>query len=786
MKLFFIFSIIVITQISFGQTFTIRGFVRDNQTDENLIGASISIDKNRSGTITNSFGFYSFNLKQDSVSLYVSYVGYTPVRLSFYLTRDTVIEFRLNGIKILDEIEIQASEELIQETTRMSSITLPVDQIKLTPTLMGEADPIKVIQLLPGVQGGSEGSSGLYVRGGGPDQNLILLDGVPLYNSTHLYGFFSTFNADAINHIELLKGGFPARYGGRTSSVIDISMKEGNQNQFHGNATVGVISSKILLEGPLGKDISFLVSGRRSYLNLLQSRFIKPQTEGIADDYNFYDLNAKVNYRLNDKNRIYFSAYSGRDHAGADSENRYDDTTVSFTSKTSSTINWGNAIASLRWNHIFSNRLFATFSAAYSRYKFETETEFNSTITYIQSNQSEKSYYRSLYNSGINDMSLRADFDFFANPTHYLRFGVVSIAHRFEPGVLASTTNSTLNELGSEIVNALETSVYLEDDWSISPRLKLNYGLHGAAFQVNGEAYTSLQPRINARYLTGQNLAIKLSYASMQQFVHLLTNAGIGLPTDLWVPATETVKPQQSHQVALGMAKTIFRNVDLSVESYYKVFDNVIEYKDGASFLSVSQNWEEKIEVGQGESYGLEFFLHRKTGRLNGWVGYTLSWSNRQFENLNNGEWFPYRYDRRHDIKLIMNYAITKKLATGLTWVYGTGNAVSIPEVSFASATNEGHTLDGYIGLINMPGFPVQSVLTRNGFRMRDYHRLDLNASYTLQSGKVSHMIMASIYNVYGRRNPYYLEFGFAGNQKALKQVSLFPVMPSISYTLKF
>lgn len=765
---------------------TIRGFVRDNQTDENLIGATISIDKNRSGTITNSFGFYSFNLKQDSVSLYVSYVGYTPVRLSFYLTRDTVIDFRLNGIKILDEVEIHASEELIQETTGMSSITLPVDQIKLTPTLMGEADPIKVIQLLPGVQGGSEGSSGLYVRGGGPDQNLILLDGVPLYNATHLYGFFSTFNADAINHIELLKGGFPARYGGRTSSVIDISMKEGNQNQFHGNETVGVISSKILLEGPLGKDMSFLVSGRRSYFNLLQSRFIKPQTEGIADDYNFYDLNAKLNYRLNDKNRIYFSGYSGRDHAGAESENRYDDPTVSFTSKTNSTINWGNAIASLRWNHIFSNRVFATFSAAYSRYKFETETEFNSTITYLPSNQSEKSYYRSLYNSGINDLSVRADFDFFANTTHYMRFGVVSIAHRFEPGVLATTTNSTSDELGSEIVNALETSVYLEDDWSISPRLKLNYGLHGAAFQVNGETYTSLQPRINARYLTGQNLAIKLSYASMQQFVHLLTNAGIGLPTDLWVPATETVKPQQSHQVALGVAKTIFRNVDLSVESYYKVFDNVIEYKDGASFLSVSQNWEEKIEVGQGESYGLELFLHRKTGRLNGWVGYTLSWSNRQFENLNNGDWFPYRYDRRHDIKLIMNYAITKKLATGLTWVYGTGNAVSIPEVSFASATNEGHTLDGYIGLINMPGFPVQSVLTRNGFRMRDYHRLDLNASYILQSGKVSHMIMASIYNVYGRRNPFYLEFGFAGNQKALKQVSLFPVMPSISYTLKF
>ena len=782
-----IFSIVTICLIYIdSQSQTISGFVRDSQTNESLIGATVSIKDGKQGTITNSFGFYSLNLPPDSVDLVVSFVGYTAVRVSLHLTRDTVVNFKLEGIRLLEEIEIRASDEVIQETTRMSSINLPVDQIKLTPTFMGEADPIKVIQLLPGVQGGSEGSSGLYVRGGGPDQNLILLDGVPLYNSTHLYGFFSTFNADAINHIELLKGGFPARYGSRTSSVIDISMKEGNQNQFHGNATLGVISSKALLEGPLGKDVSFLVSGRRSYLNLLQSRFIQPQTEGISDDYNFYDLNAKLNYRINDNNRIYFSAYTGSDHAGATSENSYVDQNLDFTSSSVSTIDWGNAIAAVRWNHIVSNQLFSNFSAAFSQYRFETETKFTSETVYFQSNLKDESYYQSLYNSGIKDLSARLDFDYLPNPRHYIRFGAVAIAHRFNPGVLATTTVSESSELGSDTVEALELSAYLEDDWSINPRMKLNLGLHGAAFLVNGESYTSIQPRLNARYLTGKNLAIKLSYASMQQFVHLLTNSGIGLPTDLWVPTTESVKPQESHQVALGLAKEIFRSIEVSVESYYKVFDNVIEYKDGASFLSVSQNWEEKIEVGKGKSYGVEVFLHKKVGRLNGWIGYTLSWSDRKFDNLNNGQWFPYRYDRRHDVKFVTNYAFTNRIVAGLTWVYGTGNAVSIPEVSYASATNEGHSLDGYLILLNMPGFPVQSVLNRNGFRMRDYHRLDLNLSYTILSRKVSHVFMASVYNVYGRRNPFYLEFGFSGNQKAIKQVSLFPIMPSLSYSLKF
>ncbi len=761
------------------QQHTISGYIKDKASGESLIAANVFNKLNLKGTTTNTYGFYSLTLPQDSVTLIVSYVGYMPVESTFYLDKDIELNIELASSIELDEIVITAEEE-IQQQTQMSAVTVQVKQIQALPSLMGEVDVLKVLQLLPGVQSGTEGSSGLYVRGGGPDQNLILLDGVPIYNSSHLFGFFSVFNADAINNVDLIKGGFPARYGGRLSSVIDISMKEGNTKEFKGTATIGLIASKITLEGPIKKDkTSFLISARRTYIDILARPLIKAQNDGnLVAGYYFYDLNAKINHKFSNKDRLYLSGFLGKDKAYSRYKDSYTDVDRTTEYNDEFGLNWGNAIAAARWNHVFTPKLFSNLTLTYSRYNFAVFT--NSETKTTTSSGTDSDIFAIEYSSGIEDFAAKADFDFIPNPNHYIRFGVNGIRHLFNPGVLSYQSNDIDTVAGSFETTAFEFASYIEDDFKVSEKLKINGGVHFSGFKVENEFYTSVQPRVALRYLLNSSIAIKASYAQMAQFIHLLTNSGIGLPTDLWVPSTSRVKPQTSFQYALGIAKTFNKSYELSIEGYYKEMDNLIEYKDGASFTSVNKDWQDKIEIGSGTSYGAEVFLQKKLGKLTGWVGYTLSWSNRQFDNINFGKEFPYRYDRRHDVSITSIYKINDRIELAAVWVYGTGNAVSLPTNTYLKQSESydyysySNSVDYYEG--------------RNGFRMNAYHRLDFNIAWTKVKKNGIRKFTLGFYNMYNRRNPFFIQasFDYETQQKKFVQYSLLPIIPSVSYRFDF
>lgn len=783
---YLVFSILFLffASNSVAQKYTISGFVYDESSGEALIGASIYDKKTYQGTATNNYGFFSITLPSDSIQLVVSYVGYTSYENTLLLKKDLVIRVNLKSAFNLKEIEVVADKvDRIEERTQMSTITLPVEQIKKLPAFMGEVDVLKALQLLPGVQSGTEGSSGLYVRGGSPDQNLILLDGVPVYNVSHLFGFFSVFNADAINNVQLIKGGFPARYGGRLSSVLEINMKEGNMKEFHGEGSVGIIASKLTLEGPIVKDkASFIVSGRRTYIDILAQPFIIAQSDGnVNAGYYFYDLNGKVNYRISDKDRLYLSAYMGNDKFYFSEKYKHSDGNTQYEEKYGGRLKWGNITSVLRWNHQFNNKLFSNATVNYSKYNFDTgiDEETKETVGGKVENES----FSLKYFSGIEDWSTKMDFDFLPDPDHFIKFGASAILHTFKPGAIHfkvdfSGIPSIDTTLGDDFVKAQEFAVYIEDDIKFTSRLKANVGLHASGFLVNDNFFTSLQPRFSARYMISENLSAKISYATMAQYIHLLTNSGIGLPTDLWVPATENVKPEYSQQIAGGVARTFRNGFEVSLEGYYKNMQNIIEYKDGANFLDNRTDWQGQVEAGRGWSYGGELFVQRKEGKTTGWVGYTLSWTKRQFENLNFGNIFPYKYDRRHDISVALVHNISDRLSISGTWVYGTGNAISMPLAKYPSTSDD--IWEWYDEIFYYK--------ERNGYRMRAYHRLDIGISFRKEHKWGEGTWNLSAYNAYNRKNPFFIYYGWdekTGNE-AFKQVSLFPVLPSLSYSFKF
>lgn len=778
------------------QSYTISGFVEDGSSGERLIGANVFDANTFVGTTTNAYGFYSITLKEGDYDIQTSFVGFEPFNLAINLKSDTNVNIKLGGMLELDAVEITATQsEKIQDESQMSVIEIPIATIEKIPTLLGEKDVLKSLQLLPGVQSGSEGSSGMYVRGGGPDQNLILLDGVPVYNATHLFGFFSVFNTDAINSVELIKGGFPAHYGGRLSSVVDIRMKEGNINEFHGSGSVGIVASKLTLEGPIVKDkASFIVSGRRTYIDLLARPIIKRQFEqsgnkGVAGYY-FYDLNGKVNWKISDKDRIYLSSYFGDDRFYFNIEE-----SVELSNKDvihdnlGANLGWGNATTALRYNRVISQKLFMNVTATCSRYNFNVGQSFES-----YSEPANPAYAENFafdYSSGIYDWSGRIDFDYIPSPNHVIKFGAGDIYHTFVPGISvfdASVGGSGQIDttFGAKSIFAHEYFTYVEDDFKLGARFKMNLGLHFSGFVTSTDHYYSLQPRASARYLINENMSVKASYAQMQQYIHLLTNGTIGLPTDLWVPSTSQVKPEDSRQVAVGIAQTIRQKFEVSVEAYYKTMTNLIEYKDGASFFSGGGDWESQIESGKGWSYGLELFVQKKVGKTAGWIGYTLSWTERQFDNLNFGEAFPYRYDRRHDLSIVLTQEITKNIDFAATWVYGTGNAVSLPIERYASPSS---TLNGFFG------GEIEYYESRNGYRMASYHRMDVGINFHKQRKWWDRTWSIGAYNAYSRKNPFFLYFdtsytvdanGTTQPQQQLVQVSLFPVVPYISYSFKF
>lgn len=761
----FCFSLLLIvayTTKAQEESYTVSGYVQKKGSGEKLIGANILEKQSQNGTTTNEYGYFSLQIPEQQAVLRISYVGHRTIFDTLNLDGDKEVTYKMDTGINLDGVTVTA-EKSIQEESQMSKIEMQMDQVESMPKLMGETDVMRTTKLMPGVQSGTESTSGLMVRGGSPNQNLILLDGVPLYHASHLGGFFSVFNDDAVKSMEVIKGGFPARYGNRLSSVVDIRMKDGNMNQLQGEGSVGLLSSKLMLEGPIVEDkTSFMISGRRSYFDLLMDLFdINIRDEGSAR-YHFYDINAKVNHTFSDEDRIYLSFYNGDDKVSLDNDFGKD-------GKVRNTNAWGNLMGSIRWNHVFNQDLFANFTANYTRYRLKSDIE----------QTSEGGVRRQNYESNVKDWFLKGDFDWNAGKNHDVRFGAKATYHTFTPGVVELESETEFSNLdttfGADQVSNYQFNAYIQDKMDITSKLKANIGLHSSIFTLENDAYYSLQPRLSARYLINDQSSVKASYASMRQYVHVLSNSSASLPTDLWVPSTDEVPPQQSRQIATGYSRTLFDgNYEMNVEGYYKTFDNLITMKPGADFFTSTANWEENIaKNGEGKSYGAEFRFEKKTGRLTGWVSYTLSKATRQYDNLNNGEAYPYRYDRRHDFSIVGTYNINEKFSLSMNWVYGTGDAITLPFGHYRSQVGA----DNEVRVYN----------ERNGYRMRAYHRLDASFSYENNTDWGSSTWSLSFYNAYNRQNPFFYHFkNMDGGGRQLYQTSLFPIVPSVSYNIKF
>ncbi|MCF8381771.1 MAG: TonB-dependent receptor [Bacteroidales bacterium] len=802
MRIHLIFLFLLVGGISesvLGQRYTISGFIRDAASNEQLIGANVYESSSLNGTISNFYGFYSLSLSPGEVRIIISYLGYENQLHAFKLTKDTVINFNLSlSSTEIEEVTIVGNIQSKLETTQMSMIDIPIEKFAKVPMLLGEADVLKVIQLLPGVQSGTEGFSGIYVRGGGPDQNLFLLDGVPVYNASHLFGFFSVFNPDAVKSVQLYKGGFPARYGERLSSVIDIRMKEGNAKEVHGNFSVGIISSKLSVEGPIVKDkTSFMISARRTYADILARPFIamankQDENGSTAGGYYFYDLNTKLNHKFSDKSRLYFSTYLGKDEAyskdkySADYYYGTEHTKYESTDKTG--LGWGNFISALRWNYLLSNRLFSNTTLTYSKYNFEVFNEYESKD--LVNNETEIDEFK--YFSGIEDYALKLDFDYYPSPKHSIKFGSSYTYHDFKPGVTlfkydyGGEGNSIDTTFGDVKIFSNEFVAYAEDDYEITSGLKINAGLRFSMVDVQSKTYAILQPRLSLRYKVNKKLSLKAGYSKMTQFVHLLTTSSISLPTDLWLPVTKNIEPPISHQIAVGGSYQLPKDLMLTIEGFYKTMDNLIEYKEGAGFSGTGTGWESKVEKGKGWAYGGEILIEKTLGKTTGWIGYTLSWTNRQFENLNFGKVFPAKYDRRHDISLVLTHQINKNIDIGTTWVYGTGNAYTLGVMKYPSLNFPG-TYNNYYYTPQITEYE-----SKNNYRAPAYHRFDFGVNFNKQKKHGIRTWSYSIYNIYNRKNPFYIfwdtEYDFKNDtsKPVLKQFSLFPIIPSISYSFKF
>jgi hypothetical protein len=786
----FLFTFLLIVQIANAQTtdknVTISGLIKEESSGEYLPGVIIAIEGTSARAFSNSYGFYSLTYPSgDSISIVFSYFGYRTEKVTVPFRKNLELNIALNTeVTSLREVVLNGDRfKSGSDGAQLGHIEIPVQQIKDVPALMGEKDVFKVLQLMPGVQKAGEGSGGLYVRGGGQGENLVILDGATIYNPYHLFGFFSLFNGDALKSVELIKGGFPARYGGRLSSVVEMNMKEGNKKKIAGEAGIGLIASRLLLEGPLLKNkSSFLVSARRTYIDALIYPFLnKEQKAG----YYFYDFNAKLNYEFSVKNKIYLSAYVGNDKFYTRSVTSYDDYRNSMK--------WGNMAATFRWNHLYSEKVFSNTSLVFSRYVLDIFSKATGSGDYSYSNQ---------YFSGIKDFSVKHDIEYTPSVKHTIRTGLISTFHIFTPEAVAIDDQSgTDNVEVKHDFTSFESGVYLEDVFRPAERLTLNAGVRLASFITKNKSHFNPEPRIAAGYKFTSNLAFKAGYTLMNQYVHLLTASTIGLPTDLWVPVTARVKPSRSRQIAAGFVKDFpLRKISVSLEGYYKESKNVLGYKENSSFLLLAEqpdilkkkykSWENNVTSGRGWSYGAEFLLQKKTGRLSGWIGYTLSWTTLQFDSINLGEKFYAKYDRRHDISVVSIFKINKKIKVSGTWVYGTGNAITLSRGEYSAPVH-----DPQHGVYQQNGagqIVLQDYGPRNGFRIKPYHRLDLGIQFDKELRKNrTRTWEISIYNVYNRKNTFfyftdYKEVSPGVYKSVLMEQSLFPILPSISYHIKF
>lgn len=765
------------------KSYTLSGFVTDGANARPLSGVRVSVRNQH--THTRPDGYYRLEVSADT-ALPVAYSlsGYQNREIVLRMMADRQQPITLNvQTKELKEVVVKSASVRASESVQMSGLSVPIEQVKAMPTLLGEKDVIKALQLLPGVQKGSEGSTGLYVRGGGPDQNLVLLDDIPVYHTSHLFGFFSLFNGDAIESVDLTKGGFPARFGGRLSSVIELKTRDGDREKLHGEGGIGLISSRMTLEGPITKGkSSFLISARRTYADLLLNLI---QTGASDQNGYFYDLNLKTTFDVSPSNTISLTAYTGED--------RFIYNTKGTITRENGKANWRNAAAALRWNHRFSNRWQATTALLY--------THYNSTVNLVRNvvRDTERASYRLQNKSYIEDVSLKTDFDWLLGEKHTLRTGLILTAHHFRPSTYTSVDEAVQ---GPESVlmnrDTWEAAAYLEDTYVPFPALKINAGIRYSGFRTGTKDYLQPEPRLALAYSLPRNWAVKASAASMSQYVHLLANSGFGLPTDLWIPSTQRTKPQLSKQAAFGVAKDFRSGVTFTAEGFYKTMDRMVSYKEGSTSLAYTisggGSWEDQITQGRGWSYGAELLLQKKTGRFTGWAGYTLSWTKQQFDKLNFGRWFYARYDRRHDLSLVGIYHLNANVTLSSTWVYGTSPALTMPQGQYWISNNSGLDLLGsdkayYTGRV------FEEYGRRNGFRAAPYQHLDVAVQFHKKKRRFERTWEISVYNLYNQQNPFIYYFDTVEvstdpkvkkYENRLKQVTLFPIMPSVSYGFKF
>ncbi len=779
----FFFLIIVHTLPAQSNRYTLSGYIKDAASGESLIGATVIIKDLNTGVQSNEYGFYSITLPSGTYVVTVNFIGYKSQSDTIQLSKNIRKSYNLadNTITSKEAVITATRPEDNFKSTQMGTQTLQMEKVKTLPVILGEVDILKTLQLLPGVQSAGEGNSGFYVRGGGPDQNLVLLDEATIYNAGHLFGFFSVFNSDAINNTSIIKGGIPAEYGGRLSSVINVNMKDGNNQKFHATGGVGLISSRLTLEGPLQKGkSSFMLAGRRTYIDVLVKPFVDKESNLAGSGYFFYDLNTKFNYQFSDKDRIYFSGYFGKDKFTF----KGDRFNLEFP--------WGNTTTTLRWNHLFNNKLFMNTTGIFSDYKFQLGASQNSIDFKLF--------------SGIRDYSLKLDFDYYPNVRHQIKFGTLYTYHTFTPFTATGTIGDTTT-IGPERINrqyANEAAFYFSDDFDLTEKIRLNAGLRYSLFQQIGpydryladdlgrindtisysrgeniKFYHGLEPRFSIRYQLNASSSLKASYTITNQYIHLASISGSTLPTDLWVPSSSRVRPQVCTQYAIGYFKNFAENTyETSVELYYKDLKNQIDFKENSVSGNISPNIENDFVFGTGEAYGAEFFVKKALGKFNGWVGYTLSYAKRRFPDLQNGESFYARYDRRHDGSIVLQYNLNDRWTFGSVFVYGSGSAFNLPtHLIFFSGEQGLYYEDNY----------------RNKYRLIPYHRLDISATWTQKkTAKMESVWNFSIYNVYNRMNQYMLYLDIEGNvlndgiKVQPKQITVFPFIPSVTWNFKF
>ena len=782
---------------SISQTYTLSGYVTDAKSGESIFGAKVFIPSIKKGALTNNYGFYSLTVPSGKYVVEFRLSGVQTKKKEITLNSDVRYDMELGeSIQDIDEIKVLANADQNTNSTQLGSHELDIDEIKTLPAFMGEVDIIKTIQLLPGVSSAAEGGQGFYVRGGGPDQNLVLLDEAVVYNAAHLFGFFSVFNADAVKNVNLIKGGMPANFGGRMSSVLEVSMNEGNNKKFRVKGGIGAISSRITVEGPLKKNKgSFVLSGRRTYIDLIMKAAISDTSPFAGSSYFFYDMNLKMNYKLGDKDRLYLSGYYGKDEFNFG--NIEDGFSVDMP--------WGNGIAALRWNHLFSSKLFMNVTGTYTNYLFK----FGSA----------QDQFRFELNSGISDWGGKVDFSYYPSTRHTLKWGLDYTFHTFTPISVSAESNDVEFDTGlAQKLISHESAAYVLDEFDLNEKIKINAGIRYSTFQHVGpftryfkgdgistqdstrtyekgdliQFYHGLEPRISGRIKLNKNSSIKAGYAYNYQYVHLTSLSAVSLPTDVWYPTTSKAKPQQGWQTSLGYFKNFNQNMfETSIELYYKGLKNLIEYKEGAlPNDNVNDNTDNLLVFGTGWSYGTEFFIKKKKGKFTGWIGYTWSKTERKFPDLNNGVPFPAKYDRRHDLSVILSYKLNERWVFSSAFIYATGNTLTLPSSWYVQDQD----------LLFNYG-------PRNSTRMAPYHRLDLSATWyskaykeqkNLETGetiKVKKKVRSnwafSIYNVYNRANPYFLYVDndgdfFSGNfDISIKQVTLFPIIPSVTWNFE-